>query len=286
MEVVRPANASEFLRLAGPLLERDEARNQLPLGIAARLSEHSEADDVVRFWIAIEAGRPLGAALRTDPYNLVLADPEPRADLEPLLAAVADDDPAVPGIVGNEPYVGPAAQRIAALAGVRPEREVSMGVFALERVGDVSPAPGDAVVATPEDRDLLRRWLTDLAAEALPDPARFIDRLDRTLDTRFSGGHAGIWLWNVDGVFVSMSGYSGRTPNGIRIGPVYTPPEHRGHGYATTLVADQSRWLLEQGYRSCFLYTDLSNPTSNAIYERIGYERVADATEYRFSGAS
>ena len=80
---------------------------------------------------------------------------------------------------------------------------------------------------------------------------------------------------------VSMASYGGRTPTGIRIGLVYTPPRHRRRGYATSLVAEQSRWLLEQGYRSCFLYTDLSNPTSNAIYERIGYRRVADSTEYR-----
>lgn len=281
MDVVRPDSASAFLELAGPLLLRDEARNQLPIGIAGGLAEHAEAYDVVRFWVAVEAGRPLGAALRTEPHNLVLADPEPGTDLEPLLAAVAEDDPAVPGVVGSEPFVGPAAERLAAGTGRLPEQVVSMGVFALERVRDVRRAPGVAAVAGSTDRDLLRTWLTDFANEALADPQRANDRLDRTIDTRFSGDHAGIWLWNVDGTFVSLSGYSGRTPNGIRIGPVYTLPEHRGRGYATTLVADQSRWLLERGHRRCFLFTDLANPTSNRIYEEIGYERVADSAEYR-----
>ena len=79
-----------------------------------------------------------------------------------------------------------------------------------------------------------------------------------------------------------MSSYGSKTPNGIRIGPVYTPPEQRGNGYATALVAEQSAWLLAGGRRFCFLYTDLANPTSNAIYERIGYERVADAAAYIF----
>ena len=69
---------------------------------------------------------------------------------------------------------------------------------------------------------------------------------------------------------------------GIRIGPVYTPPEHRRRGYATTLVADLSAWLLERGHRACFLYTDLANPTSNRIYVEIGYERVCDAMEFVF----
>ena len=79
-----------------------------------------------------------------------------------------------------------------------------------------------------------------------------------------------------------MSGFGGPTPSGIRIGPVYTPPRHRRRGYATTLVADQSAWLLERGYRVCFLYTDLANPTSNRIYEEIGYVSVGDSADYRF----
>jgi predicted GNAT family acetyltransferase len=70
------------------------------------------------------------------------------------------------------------------------------------------------------------------------------------------------------------------------VGPVYTPPELRGRGYATTLVAELSRWLLGRGNRFCFLYTDLANPTSNAIYARIGYRRVCDALEYRFAAAA
>jgi predicted GNAT family acetyltransferase len=81
---------------------------------------------------------------------------------------------------------------------------------------------------------------------------------------------------------VSLAGFSGPTTTGIRIGPVYTPREHRGRGYATALVAELSTAMLARGYRACFLYTDLSNPISNAIYERIGYQRVADAVEIRF----
>ena len=89
-----------------------------------------------------------------------------------------------------------------------------------------------------------------------------------------------MWLWEDGGVPVSLAGFSGPTPTGIRVGPVYTPPSHRRRGYATTLVADLSQWLLGQGYRACFLYTDRSNPTSNHIYETIGYRQVGEAVEY------
>jgi predicted GNAT family acetyltransferase len=68
------------------------------------------------------------------------------------------------------------------------------------------------------------------------------------------------------------------------VGPVYTPPEARRHGYASALVAHVSQDLLDGGRRFVFLYTDLANPTSNHIYQEIGYRPVADAYQYTFSG--
>jgi hypothetical protein len=77
MEVLRPEDAVEFLRLAGALLERDEARNQLPLGIAGNLMARPDAFEVVRFWVVRDGDEPVAAAVRTGPFNLVLGDPSP-----------------------------------------------------------------------------------------------------------------------------------------------------------------------------------------------------------------
>lgn len=125
------------------------------------------------------------------------------------------------------------------------------------------------------------------ADEALHEGAPGRDRAETTIDHRLSSPTAGIVLWEDAGELVSMAGWGGPTPNGIRVGPVYTPPERRGHGYATVLTAELSRQLLdgrlfEGGRRFCFLYTDLANPTSNAIFERIGYRRVAESAEISF----
>jgi uncharacterized protein len=91
----------------------------------------------------------------------------------------------------------------------------------------------------------------------------------------------GLVVWE-DGDPVSFAGFGGATPNGIRIGPVYTPPAHRGRGYASACVATLSVNLLRGGYRFCFLFTDLRNPTSNRLYERLGYEPVCDLQEITF----
>ena len=63
---------------------------------------------------------------------------------------------------------------------------------------------------------------------------------------------------------------------------MYTPPELRGRGYASAVTAELSAELLAEGRSYCFLYTDLANPTSNRIYQTIGYEFVCDSAEYAF----
>src|SRR4249919_544569 len=143
MEVLRPDDAQAFLRLAGPLLERDEARNQLPLGIAGTLMARPDAYDVVHYWVVREGNEPVAAAVRTEPFNLVLGDPSSDAALGSLLEAVVTDDPEVPGIVGNLPFVEPAAERLAAASGRGAERILSQGVYGLTAVRDVARAPGE-----------------------------------------------------------------------------------------------------------------------------------------------
>ncbi len=281
MEIVRLDDAASFLSLAGPLLSRDEARNQLALAIAATVVEHPDAYERSRFWVATERGEPVAAALRTSPHDLILADPLLPAALGPVLDAVGTDDPDVPGVVGNVPHVEGAARVLASTTRRRPEQILSQGVFALREVREVMVVPGRPREATDADRELLRTWMTDFLNEAVPDSQHHIDQLERSLDIRSSSADGGFWFWE-DTAPMSLAGYGGRTPTGIRVGPVYTPPRSRRRGYATALVAELSRWLLQRGHRSAFLFTDLSNPTSNRIYTDIGYERVAESAVFRF----
>ena len=88
-------------------------------------------------------------------------------------------------------------------------------------------------------------------------------------------------IWE-DGERVSLAGWGSPTPNGIRIGPVYTPPEYRRRGYGSASTAAATARNLAAGRRFCFLYTDVANPTSNKIYMDIGYEPVCDSVEFAF----
>lgn len=283
MEVVRPPDASTFLGVAGSLLGASEARNNLILGIAGTIITQPKRYPRHHLWVVLDADRPLAAALRTEPANLILADPTSPEMLDHLLPAVLRDDPEVPGLMANAPFADRAAEIWTSLTGARVETRFAEGLHELTSVTDVPVPWGMARPATERDVDVLVGWIRAFWQEALPhhptDPGR-----DRWIvESRIDADDAGFWLWESDGVPVSMAYFGDPTPNGMRISGVYTPPEHRRRGFATALVAELSRWFLDRGMRACFLYTDLSNPTSNAIYERIGYRRVADAFEIRFS---
>lgn len=131
-------------------------------------------------------------------------------------------------------------------------------------------------------RELLTAW-TQGFAQDIGQPLRRSPEV--IVDEELAEGTTALWR-NPAGEFVSMSAYGGATPHGIRIRKVYTTPAHRRHGYASACVAALSAQLLTEGRRFCFLNTDLANPTSNAIYQQIGYQPVCDVADFVLSPAT
>jgi predicted GNAT family acetyltransferase len=286
MEAVRLDDAAAFLAEAEPLLLADEARHNLILGIAGTIRDTPDLYPLRSLWLVREGGEVVAAALRTPPYNLILARPRTSDALPTLAEVVAGEQ--IPGVVGAEPEVHEFAELWSRHSGLRARVNMRQGIYALEQVEPLSGVPGSVRVATDDDRDLALRWWIAFGEEVLHEGNPGRERAEASVDHKLSSPGSGLLLWEDDGEPVSLAGWGGPTANGIRIGPVYTPPELRGRGYATALTAELSQRLLdgrlfEGGRRFCFLYTDLANPTSNAIYERIGYRRVAESAEITFA---
>jgi len=284
VEVVRLVDAAAFLAETEQLLLADEARHNLILGIAGTIRDAPDLYPSRTLWLVHDQGKVAAAALRTQPYNLILAAPRSQEALAALAGGISED---LPGVVGAEPESVAFADLWSQITGLRARTNMRQGVYALEKVQPPDGVPGSARVATADDRQLAVRWWLDFGEEAGTSVERGRDIAEASVDHRLSSPVAGIALWEDDGEPVSLAAWSGPTPSGIRIGPVYTPPERRGRGYATALSAELSQRLLdgrlfEGGRRFCFLYTDLANPTSNAIYNRIGYRRVAESAEIVF----
>jgi uncharacterized protein len=279
VEVRALDDAAGFLADAGAFLLEDEARHNLILGIAGTIRADPGLYRERRFWIVTDGAEIVAAALRTPPYNLIVARPRDPGALEALASGIGDE---LPGVAGAQPEADEFARIWAGRHDVATRTDRGMGVYALERVEPVRPTAGAPRDASAEDLPLLLAWMAAFSDEALAenDPGRH--EAEAIVEHRLAASDAGFRLWEDGAVPVSVAGWGGPTPNGIRIGPVYTPPDLRGRGYATALVAELSQRLLEGGRSFCFLFTDLANPTSNAIYERIGYVRVCESAAISF----
>ena len=282
MEVRRVADPSEFLDRTGPLLLDDEARHNLILGIAGTLRDFPSVYPEHRLWAVEDAGIVAGAALQTPPFNIVVARPTTAGTLAALVDALHDEQVDVPGVTAATPEVDTFADAWEARSGQHRRERMRQRVYQLTAVSAPRAVPGQPRPATDTDRELLVSWIRAFADEALGDSESPAGNAERVVAGRL-GGVGGFVLWE-DGEPVSLAGWGGRTPNGVRIGPIYTPPRHRGRGYGSAATAAVSADRLASGCRFCFLYTDLSNPTSNRIYVDVGYEPVCDSVDYAFDG--
>jgi hypothetical protein len=278
MDLRRYLDVGAFLAVAEPFLVAREAEHNLILGVTANLRAAPEEFTGAPYLATVLAnGRVVAAAMQTPPFHIVLSE----IDHPGAIAALADDlvDRDLPGALGPVDDVRAFVDARLARGGPPARLTVSERIFRLTEVRPPASVPGRFRPATPTDRPLVFDWIGAFMREALgpADPAEVAGMTDRWL----AGRGRTLYLWQ-DGEVASMAGIGSPTPRGVRVGPVYTPPERRGRGYASALVAGISQAALDAGRTFGFLFTDLANPTSNHIYETIGYRPVRDVDMWRF----
>jgi uncharacterized protein len=258
-----------FLARAEPFLRAEEVENALMLGICG--SAHF--DDSC-YLASVEEDRVVVAcALRTPPHSALLTRADRQA-LELLATDLADKYRDLPAVAGLEPTVGDFARPWSARTGSPAGPAVRMRVFEAHRVVRPRMPPGAFRAATEADLPTVARWTAAFIEETGLDNPSDPDDVARE---RIRPGSLFVWE---DARPVSMAAWAGSTGSIVRVNYVYTPPEHRGRGYASACVASLTQRLLDEGFALCCLYTDLANPTSNKIYQAIGYRPVCDAAEY------
>jgi predicted GNAT family acetyltransferase len=269
MHATNHDDANGFLATARTFLQADEVINGLPLGIAQQVAT-TDRYPTAYFATVEQDDAIIAAAVMTPPHNLILAG-DPAAI--PTLVSMMDTHAwPVPGSIGARPLVDQFAEYWAAQHGIIQRVSMEQRVFKLTEV--IPPkrlAPGEMRPASETDIPTLAEWLEAFRVEAVPH-----DPLHEDFEALVQARMEDYAVWVVAGEAVSMIGKARPSENGISVGPVYTPPEQRGRGYATHLTAAFSQHLLDAGYRFCTLFTDLANPTSNSIYQQIGYRAVCD----------
>lgn len=281
MRVQRFATVDAFMAAAGEFLVAREAEHNLVLGLCSTIQADPTSYGDLPPYLAsvVDGGRVIGVAVRTPPWRLVLSTIDDQAVPAQFVADLVGEE--LPGAQGPTKVADGFAREWSRITGrsARPLR--GLRAFSVAAVTPPRPAPGRMVAATVADHAVVAEWLHAFHVESLPEtPARdFSEHAMRWI----RGQGRRLVLWVDAGRPVALTGIGGATPNGIRIGPVYTPPELRGRGYASNLVAGATQQELDAGRRFVFLFTDLANATANHIYQAIGYEPVADFNEYGFS---
>lgn len=282
MRVVAHDELAGYVERVRPLLLREEALNNLPLGVLGQL-EQGVYDERVLLTVETDGGVVVGMVLRTPPWPWSVAVFEDDRD---GFAAVAGRHLArhatLPGeVVGEAGIAAAVADRWAVEADAVASVAMSMRVMDCSEVLSAPAVSGAPRPIGMGDLDVVVPWLVDFESETgVSSEPRPAEELRGLLERPLTEGRSPLWVWEDGGEIVSLAGIGRPTGTGERVGPVYTPPELRGRGYAGALVGHLTRDAFARGRRHVFLFTDAANPISNALYERLGYHHVADATRY------
>ncbi|MEO3813597.1 GNAT family N-acetyltransferase [Sphaerisporangium sp. B11E5] len=266
-------DVDEFPAPAEAWLRRDPVRNTVPLTVLRRVRLGLWNDDLLLGWYAT-GGEVAGAVLHTPPHPLLLGD-IPVAVVPELAEAVRDRE--IAAVSGPKEQV----EAFAAARGREPGERVELRLYRLDTLR-APHLPGAARMAGDGDLTAVVEWMSAFCAEADPHPQAG----DVRAQVAQRVGLGEFVLWEDGGRPVAMAAFSEPVIGMSRIGPVYTPPGLRGRGYGSAVTYAATRAAGEAGADLVLLFTDLANPTSNSIYQALGYRPIADYAAITFTTAA
>ena len=271
-------DAERFADGAQAFLEARIERNVLATVLAGiQAGRYAEAVFAIA---SDDDGETVAAAIRTPPHLMIAAGTIPEADV--FMPAWLGIDPACPGISAEPALARSLAQAWSGAQRGVTQLHVHEALHVLEVVAPPDPpVPGTLRLADFRDSAQLGEWGIGFAVDSgLGNPESAAAAIQHSVR------NGRLYVWERDGASVAMVGHNVAVAGTVRVGPVYTPAQLRGHGYATAATAAVSQLMLDQGAERCMLYTDLANPISNHIYAKIGYQRISEWEEYHFIPAA
>ncbi|MFX1470151.1 MAG: GNAT family N-acetyltransferase [Promethearchaeota archaeon] len=273
----------EFYNLVLDFLLEKEAENNLLFSILSTLKinpkRYGEENPIL---ITVNQDDEIKlVSLRTPPYNQIISYTRELNPIDLLVNKLLQRNIEIPGVIGFKEgverfiYLWCKNKNLKSQL-VRNERVYKLGKVVKEILGSKV-----FIVGSEKNQAVILDWAKKFVYEALPETEESL--LNRALEAiKEDIKNKKIFLLKDNDKIVSMARKAGKTPNGNLVNLVYTPPELRRRGYATECVAKLSKYLLKEGNKFCFLLTDLINPISNNIYQKIGYRPVIDIDEYKF----
>jgi predicted GNAT family acetyltransferase len=282
-------DVDEFLARAGDFLRSRPALHTMTLTVTEkyrtnRVAAHGAEAPVFG---RLERGDEVHAAFfqRTASGYLSLTSVT-REQADALASRLADLGHPVPGVSGDHDASTAFAEAWQRRTGAEPVLTTRLHLYRLGTLTPPEPFPaGRGRVVGEKDREHLIRWCREFCVDVGEDASIKLIDAGSWADSRFADRHFTFWE-TPDGTPVSMAAATSMVGGMVRVDPVYTPAHLRGHGYAGAVTVEASRAALAGGATDVVLFTDPGNPTSNALYQRLGYVRITDFAVYDFSGAA
>ncbi|HEY3507857.1 MAG TPA: GNAT family N-acetyltransferase [Kribbella sp.] len=276
MDVRVTSDPQAFEQAVFPFLQQDPVLHTIIMSnVHERASGTAQSEDEPSYFVSVHAPDVVGVAMRTPGRGVYVG--ALREDLaEPIADAYADVLPRLQGVAGDRPAAHRFGRRWCELRGGAATETRGTRLHKLVELTPLTAEGGPRPMRA-DDLDLVAAWGEGFAAEI----ADQVGTDNHEWAERRLAEHT-LWIWEANGEPVSMAGHRLPLYGVCRVGPVYTPPEHRRHGYAGALASHVTANILAAGNQAC-LYTDLANPTSNKIYHQAGYRPVADFVDVEFS---
>ncbi len=274
---------NEFIGLVFPFLLKNEAKNNLLFSILNAIKEnlHRYGDYKPSLISVMEDDDIKLVSIRTPPYNQLISYTEDLKTVDLLVEELLKNEVDLPGILGFKEGVERFVNLYCERKGLQTELLRNERGYKLIKVSEETIGNKTFIIGTESYQSIILKWAEEMILEAgLLTEA---DQMNRTLNQiKQDIKNEKIFLLLDNNGPVTMARKAGKTLNGSLINFVYTPPHLRRRGYATECVAKLSKRLLDEGNKFCFLFTDLANPISNSIYQKIGYRPVIDLDQYKF----
>ena len=264
-------SVDDFCSVALDIYRRDPISATVELAtLRVGLPDSDPAPLLVTVW---DGRKPIGAALQRSKYPLLCGGLPPTA-LDHVVAEFVNRGIHLTGIQGPAATAATFATTWCSATGAVSTVTMNQRLYRLETMRPPTGVAGQARPASADDIDLLADWLMLFDREALGDAG---DRAATTRAVRAGKARGDAFvLWTLPSGPASLAAVRPPAAGVSRIGPVYTPTTERGRGYGSAVTAAAAQWAREHGADDVVLFTDLANPTSNTVYQRIGFEPVSD----------
>lgn len=271
-------NALSFLKLVKPLLLEKESEYSLMLGIAG-LRVAKTIDDCIYF-VLFDRNELIGCSVLSKKNFVVTQIPEP------FLLTIANylkkENYILPGIVGDPATSERFAYIWSNLINCKYKLAMDQKIYQLNEVLLPSNLQGKLINARLDHTELVGKWLFEFSCESLPHEPTTLENSTEFAKQKINNCDVYL-LQSLADELVSMNFVGRPTDHGITVSAVYTPKVFRRKGYASAIVAKTSQLMIQNGRKFCVLYTDMANPTSNKIYQKIGYKEVALSKQFIFN---